>query len=63
VHASRGSGMHPPSNSYRAVRLCGCERSNGPAFIDHLVGIGMGGHKLSAFGSPYKTARLASSTG
>ena len=32
-----------------SVRL---RRSNGPADVDPLVGIGLGGHKLSAIGSP-----------
>ena len=56
-----GSRMYPHSRSHCAVRLCGCEGSNGPGLVDPVVGMGLGGHKISVFGSPHQTARSASS--
>jgi hypothetical protein len=68
-HAETGK----PDASSDANRSHGTSASNGPAYVDHLVGVGMvgsgwqhapgndfsGGHKLSAFGSPQRDTRTA----
>ncbi len=73
-HGARGDDEPDRLFFQIALWTCNRQRRNGPAHVDHLVGVGLapserrkgvagsagqGGHKLSAIGSPFQNARSA----